>query len=98
MRLVWQSHAKVELGEALKYYRDQAGLDIARDFNQAAMQAAQRLLEYPELGVKTGHGARRFVLHDYPYTLIYRAMPEAIIIVAVAHHSRRPGYWAGRRR
>jgi hypothetical protein len=37
LRLAWHSHAKVELGEALKYYRDQAGLDIARDFNQAAM-------------------------------------------------------------
>ena len=97
MRLAWQSQARVEFGEALKYYRDQAGLDIARDFNHAAMQAAQRLLKYPEMGVKTGHGARRFVMHDYPYTLIYRVMPETIIIVAVAHHSRRPGYWAGRR-
>lgn len=97
MRLAWQSQAKVELGQALKYYRDQAGLDIARDFNHAVMQAAQRLLEYPELGAKTGHGARRFVLHDYPYTLAYPVMPETIIIVAVAHHSRRPGYWAGRR-
>ncbi len=57
------------------------------------MQAAQRLLHYPELGVKASHGARRFVLHDYPYTLIYRMTPEAIIIVAVAHQSRRPGYW-----
>ncbi len=97
MRLAWQSHAKVEFGETLKYYRDQAGLDIARDFSQATMQAAQRLLEYPEMGVKIGHGARRFVLHDYPYTLVYRVMPETIVIVAVAHHCRRPGYWAGRR-
>lgn len=55
MRLVWQSHAKLELGEALKYYRDQAGLDIARDFSQATMQVAQRLLRDPELGVKAGH-------------------------------------------
>lgn len=54
MRLAWQSQAKVEFVEALKYYRDQAGLDIARDFNQAIMQVAQRLLEYPEMGVKTG--------------------------------------------
>jgi len=97
LRLAWQSQAKVEFAEALKYYRDQAGLDIARDFNRAAMQTAQRLLEYPEMGVKAGHGARRFVLHDYPYTLVYRVMPETIIIVAVAHHSRHPGYWAGRR-
>lgn len=86
----------VELSEALKYYRDQAGLDIARDFNQAALQAAQRLKEYPEIGAKASHGARRFVLQDYPYTLIYRVIPETLIIVAIAHQSRRPGYWKRR--
>jgi hypothetical protein len=29
LKLAWQSQAKVELGEVLKYYRDQAGLEIA---------------------------------------------------------------------
>jgi plasmid stabilization system protein ParE len=97
LKLLWQHHAKIELSEALKYYRDQAGLDIARNFNQAAMRAARRLIKFPEIGVKAGHGIRRFVLQDYPYTLIYRATPEAVIIVAIAHQSRRPGYWQGRR-
>ena len=97
MKLVWQSEARQELREALAYYRAQAGLDIAQDFKFAAMRAAEGLLAYPDIGAKAGHGARRFVLHDYPYTLFYRATPESLTILAVAHHSRRPGYWAGRR-
>lgn len=97
MKLVWQSEARRELREALAYYRDRAGLDIAQDFRLAAMRAAERLLDHPDIGAMTGHhGARRFVLHDYPYTLFYRATPESLIILAVAHQSRRPGYWAGR--
>jgi toxin ParE1/3/4 len=61
------------------------------------MRAAERLIAYPDIGAKTGHGVRRFVLHDYHYTLIYHTTPESLIIIAVAHHSRHPGYWAGRR-
>jgi toxin ParE1/3/4 len=79
------------------YYREQAGFNIARDFNDAAMRAALSLLEYPELGVRISHETRRFLLHDYPYSLIYRTLPAAIIIVALAHQSRRPGYWVGQR-
>lgn len=82
MKLVWQSEARRELREALAYYRDQAGLDIAQDFRLAAMRAAERLLEYPDMGAKTGHGARRSVLHDYPYTLIYRTTPVSLIVLA----------------
>lgn len=97
MKLLWQNQARTELREALRYYRDQAGQYIAQDFAEMTMQAALRLSEHPELGAKSGHGLRCFVLHDYPYSLIYRAMPDAVTIVAIAHHSRRPGYWAGRR-
>lgn len=97
MKRLWQQQARTELREAIRYYRDEGGLNIARDFHNAAMQAAGRLLEYPEQGVGIEHACRRFNLHDYPYSLIYRITPAAIIIVAVAHHSRRPGYWAGRR-
>lgn len=97
MRLLWQQRARTELREAIRYYRDEGGLNIAQDFHNAAMQAAGRLLEYPELGVRIKHACRRFNLNDYPYSLIYRVTPVAITIVAVAHHSRRPGYWAGRR-
>lgn len=97
MKLVWQSAAQRELREALAYYRDKAGLDVARNFKLAAMRTAESLLDCPVMGEKAGHGARRLVLHDYPYTLFYRSLPDSLIILAVAHQSRRPGYWAGPR-
>lgn len=97
MKFIWHGEARRELREALGYYREQAGRHIAEDFKLAAMRAAERLLDYPDMGAKIGHGVRRSVLHDYPYTLIYRATAGSLIVIAVAHHSRRPGYWAGRR-
>jgi hypothetical protein len=32
----------------------------------------------------------------FPYGLLYRAEPERIFVVAVAHVHRRPGYWRRR--
>jgi len=39
----------------------------------------------------------RFYLMDrYPYQLIYREEADGVVVIAVAHAKRRPGYWAGR--
>ena len=97
MRIFWQDHAKIELKEAAQYYRTNAGNDVAHDFRDEVRRLTRQLLEHPEIGVRILREIRRYPLHDYPFNIIYRLTPESIIIVALAHHSRRPGYWAGRR-
>lgn len=42
------------------------------------------------------YGTRRFVLHDFPFSIIYLDDPDAVNIVAVAHNKRKPGYWKQR--
>ncbi len=40
---------------------------------------------------------RRRVLPKYPYAVVYMVVePAEIIVVAVEHMKRRPGYWLGR--
>lgn len=41
-------------------------------------------------------GLRRLVLHHFPLTLYFRVVSGAAQVFAVAHHRRRPGYWAAR--
>jgi len=41
-------------------------------------------------------GTRRYLLRRFPYSVVYRAKPEGILIVAIAHGSRKPGYWKDR--
>ena len=36
------------------------------------------------------------MIEDFPYALIYRVSGQTITIFAVAHASRKPGYWRGR--
>jgi hypothetical protein len=47
--------------------------------------------------VSPRRGARRYILHRFPYGIIYRLLGDDVLeILAIAHHKRRPGYW-GRR-
>ena len=39
---------------------------------------------------------RRLVLQRFPYVLVYDVRGEEVEFVAVAHTSRKPGYWADR--
>jgi len=36
-------------------------------------------------------------MKHFPYSLVYIVSKDEIRILAVAHQSRRPDYWAGRR-
>ena len=41
-------------------------------------------------------GTRRYVLPTFPFSIIYFEDGSDVLIVAVAHERRRPGYWRGR--
>jgi plasmid stabilization system protein ParE len=51
---------------------------------------------FPEFWGSVGAGYRRKLLERYPYGIIYRIEGEEILIIALAHTSRRPAYWRGR--
>lgn len=40
---------------------------------------------------------RVYVLDRFPFTIPYQILGEEIVILALAHTSRRPGYWSRRR-
>lgn len=58
-----------------------------------AIAAIQRM---PASWPRFVHGTRRFLLKRFPYSIVYRANDHRIVIVAVAHAHRRPGYWRER--
>jgi plasmid stabilization system protein ParE len=53
--------------------------------------------EQPGIGSPGSHKTVRLYLKRFPYTLIFRVQGESVRVIAIAHHSRHPGYWAGRR-
>ena len=98
MKIVWQAQAEAELDAATDYYIINAGTEVAGDFRNEVGRVTSRLREHPEIGIRIRHQSRRFPLHGYPYNLVYRLTPEkTLIVVALAHQHRLPGYWAGRK-
>src|ERR1051325_5190559 len=95
MKSRFHEAADAELTEAILYYDGKApGLG---DRLLADVKAATRGIElYPESAPEVDLGVRRKVLARFPYSLLYVVAPSELFIVAGAHHSRRPGYWANR--
>ncbi len=97
MRYWLHPEAREDLREAAEFYRERAGNALALALLEDFERAIALLLEHPALGSIWRHGRRRWLLTRFPYSLIYTVAGGEIRILAVAHHSRRPGYWRGRR-
>jgi len=97
MRIELSDEAQADADAAIDWYIQQGALMAADDFIEEIDRTLQLLSRFPELGMPGRHDARALILHRLPYSLIYRLHLRVIRVIAIAHHSRRPGYWAGRR-
>ena len=68
----------------------------AAGFKREIAEAMQSVLRHPERGRQIEGGMRRVVLRRFPFSIIYRVQGEEILIIALAHASRLPAYWATR--
>ena len=62
-------------------------------FQHEVERAVKLISVAPERFPVGPHGARKCLLHRFPFAVIYRVLPSTIQILAVAHGRRRPGYW-----
>jgi toxin ParE1/3/4 len=87
---------KEEVEEAAARYESQrAGL--GQEFRSEFEVALGRVVQNPLLyGVEIGE-FRACPLKRFPYTIFYLDLEDQLWVGAVAHQSRRPGYWARRR-
>jgi len=88
--------AEVDLREAAEFYRDRAGNELALTFIEDFEHSVGLLLDHPTLGALWRNGLLRLIMKRFPYFLIYKLVGQQIHILAVAHQSRRPGYWKDR--
>ncbi len=88
--------ADQELTQVAEYYESQSH-GLGADFLGEFERTLDFLLRFTGAGRLLPHGSRRLSLRRFPYHLIYRIDPDRVLILAVAHHRRRPGYWRARR-
>lgn len=95
MRYEFHPEALAEYEAAVLYYaeRDPA---VGRRFVAAVEDAIDRLLEAPTRWRVLDEDVRRCLARVFPYGVLYTIEPEFVLIVAVMHCSREPGYWKRR--
>ena len=89
--------ADQEYLSSLAWYKERS-LDAALDFESEFQRAVSAVAESPERWPIYFSGCRRYVLHQFPFSIVYRNLDEAVFVLAVAHGHRSPGYWRKRLR
>jgi len=80
---------------AAHWYRERSPMAATR-FVTELDQAIDRILEAPHRWPRSARGTRKLKLPCFPFLVIYREVDRSILILAVAHGNRRPGYWKSR--
>ena len=92
--------ASEEAESAVDWYESrQEGL--GRDFLEELERALTLIAESPNTwslwpGMPESLGIRRFLLSRFPYGVAYEVTESEIVVYAVAHLARKPGYWKDR--
>ena len=97
MKLVIVPLALAELHDAAAFYTAKASAELGLAFVAEFEKTVNLIQANPELGAIFRGTRRRYFLRRFPYSVIYRVTAEELQVIAVAHHRRRPGYWANRK-
>lgn len=87
--------AQAELDEAIAWSTELApGLGEA--FLLEALAAIQLINRFPHAWHPLAPQIRRCRLKRFPYSVVYTADGPDVLVLAIAHQHRRPGYWKSR--
>ena len=94
-RFRFHPEARQDFRDAIGWYRSRSHT-VATEFRVTVSEVIRQLAQAPQRWPKYLHGTRWFVLHRFPFSIIYIDDPDVLSIVAVAHNKRKPGYWKHR--
>jgi plasmid stabilization system protein ParE len=91
----FQLGAALEYDSTFEWYLERSEVAASRFIVEIEL-ALVAIGENPQRWPLWRRGTRKFILPNFPLSLIYRELPSKIQIVAVAHGKRRPDYWNDR--
>ena len=87
--------AETEFLHELSYY-EELRPGLGRQFLESLQLAAGRAQARPLTGKPGPFGTRALLLKGFPFSLVYQDLPSEILVVALAAHRRKAGYWQQR--
>lgn len=95
MRVEFHPEALAEFRAAAEYYETQQP-GLGERFANAVEAAVAHVVAAPESWRVIEDDIRRCLTKVFPYAVLYSIEPGYILIVAVMHCRREPGYWRNR--
>ena len=95
MTFSFHPEAESEFVAAQDFYDDRE-FGLGRVFLDEVYETIGRIVEFPNSWPAYSYRTRRCLCNRFPYSIIYRVAENRVAIYAVAHQSRRPGYWKDR--
>lgn len=91
------SQEAIEAAAWYEYEQPGLGVEFFAAVDAAIDVIEENLIPLPPLPEEAGDtDARRLILERFPYDIVAIELPEEAVVIAVAHHSRKPGYWRKR--
>lgn len=82
------------LREVVYYTKARAGTGVR--FQAAVLAAVSRIAHHPLGGAPSYRNTRSMLVKGFPFSVVYRALHDEVLVVAIAPHRMRPDYWATR--
>ncbi len=84
-----------EFVDAVRYYNgERPGLGY--EFASEVRNAFMRVKKYPDSWQAISANIRRCLVNRFPYAVLYNRDGEHLLVVAIMHLKRKPGYWGKR--
>jgi len=93
--ITFRRPARNEFDEAYDWYEEQRP-GLGEEFSQRVQEVLDRIAALPELHQCDFKDIRRGVVRGFPYSVLYRAKADKIVVVAVFHGKRDPAIWQAR--
>ena len=94
-RLLLRPEARLDIEDAVLWYEDQRpglGDRLTMELGDLLVRIVRSPLHFPDVG----DGARRGLLHRFPYAVYFLLEEDAVVVMAVLHQRRNPDVWKRR--
>lgn len=95
MKIRYLAIAREEVREAADYYAA-ISPDLGKAFRLELRQLMRLVATMPQAWPVSGEDTRKCLLAHFPYLVIYAPLPGELLVLAVGHQHRQPGYWRER--
>ena len=91
----YHSSARADFDESLDWYLSRS-VGSAIGFVLTVDDAIEKIIAASSRFPSTYSGCRYCALRRYPFRIVFHEEDDRLVIIAIAHAKRRPGFWRDR--